>query len=274
MKNRELTKKDIRIIKFIWRWKVQTTSCIAHFFYSDSSPKAAYERLRKLKRANYLSLSVCKNNDIRLWSLTKKSFQIIKKIYPEMKQQGFKSESPAHDIKANLVQIGIFDSFERKKIKVITEQELRRLDSKWFHKSVPTAGHRPDGYWSISNGSEKRLIALELELSSKNKLQYTEIGYFYDLEDNIESVVWVYDDVPLARKICRVMNAISDGKEHKNSFINLSEFKKSNAEAVIRMGANRGQKLSSIFESKGAIRVSGTGGDPLTQSLSDTRLRG
>ena len=90
----KLTKRDKEIIYFIWRWKVMTTACIARIYYPGSKSKVAYERLRKLKNAGYLELYVCRENKNKLWVLTPKSFKVVQKLYPEMRQKGFKSRAP------------------------------------------------------------------------------------------------------------------------------------------------------------------------------------
>ena len=142
MRQLKLTKRDKEIIHFVWRWKVMTTACIARIYYPGSKSKVAYERLRKLKNAGYLELYVCRENKNKLWVLTQKSFKVVQELYPEMKQKGFKSESPIHDICTNQVQIGVFDGIDRKSMEAITEQELRRLDSIDLPKSIPDEGDR------------------------------------------------------------------------------------------------------------------------------------
>ena len=268
----KLTKRDKEIIYFIWRWKVMTTACIARIYYPGSKSKVAYERLRKLKNAGYLELYVCRENKNKLWVLTPKSFKVVQELYPEMKQKGFKSESPIHDICTNQVQIGVFDGIDRKSMEAITEQELRRLDSIDLPKNIPEEGHRPDGYWKVEGQNGTKLVALELELSAKTKLQYTDIGYFYSFEDTIVSVIWAYQNQALAARICRIFNEIFGGEGHKNSFVSFQDFKIKNIETKITMGANAGQEMATIFENLGARRVRGSVGDFLAQSINNVRL--
>jgi len=62
--------------------------------------------------------------------------------------------------------------------------------------------HRPDGYWKIPSGeNQTRVLALEVELSLKNKYDYELIGDTYSRFRSIEQVFWLVRDITSAKRI-------------------------------------------------------------------------
>ena len=57
MKNKILTsERDLRVLKFIWRFKVATTAQLYHAFFSDIRFNSAYNILQRLRRNGLIYL--------------------------------------------------------------------------------------------------------------------------------------------------------------------------------------------------------------------------
>lgn len=272
MKKIILTERDLNILKFLWRHKVSTTAYVSLLFFKNCRPVTVHARLNRLKKAGYLKVVACPQNKKKLWTLTKKGFSPIREMYPDLKEVGFASEHPFHDMKVNIVQKGVFDTINSRNVRIVTEQEIRRQPSGKYPEILPKVGHRPDGYWIVSSPDRQRVIAIEYENSPKRLSDYVSIGQFYHCEDDIHSVVWVTEKLSLAQKIYNIFCEVSKTSCNKHIFILFEDFIKNNTNAKIQLGPNAEKPFIDFLLFNSVSRVKNPHRNFLTLALNEMQL--
>lgn len=182
---------DIPILRHLWNWKVATTSGLHRKFFPTISGEAAYNRLYRMERAGYIQTQVDVTGRHHLWILTKKGFATIKGDLPPLKEEGFRSENPAHDLLVSTIHLGELLFGDPEGISLVTEQQLRRYKPEFYPPWVPkNSSHVPDGYWHLSKPSA-HTIALEVELFQKGRVDYEKVARFYDNHPQISKILWI-----------------------------------------------------------------------------------
>lgn len=242
-------KRDLPVLMFLWKWKIATTSCLAHKFWPGSIPATAYRRLWLMDKANYITTrALDKTGARRVWTLDSKGFDIVKDHLPELKEQGYKSENPWHDLICNALHLGDFLGDIPPDILLITEQQMRRYHSEFLPGWLPNPEeHRPDGYWKISNKSEEKLIAFEVELHRKRSLTFHKSLEFYRSYHSIQSVLWIVSDVSVAERISHLNTKICPESSHVHNFVLLDDFLTNGWQAKIKHGESITSTISSFL---------------------------
>lgn len=266
---RVLTERDLRVFRFLWKWKISTTAFLHVGFFPDAKAKTAYERLLLLKKAGYLTVYMSNKGAEKLWGLTKVGFSKIRKDLPAFKAEVFKPNSLPHDIRAQAVQLGVFDLVSQQDVVCISEQELR-CDPDYLPNFAKDFSHKPDGYWVFNN---QNVIAIEVELSHKESQAYYDLAYKYDASEAIKAVLWVVESESFARRILRVVEQFANGSNHKYSIVYYQHFSELSADCRIIGGNFRGEKLSFLLEKMGAKRFPTNDGLIRTQALSNHKIR-
>jgi hypothetical protein len=148
-RHRILSPNEIQILKFIWKWKVVSTSAVYYRFLPLYKWAAAttYKRLLKLEKRNYISLKFIESPGYFLWSVTRLGLNSIIDELPPLREQGFESEAPRHDLLVLAAHYGNWlPTNTANDVAFFTEQELRRQDQETFLDWMPSVNsHRPDG---------------------------------------------------------------------------------------------------------------------------------
>ena len=203
--NRVRVAKDFEILLFLWRWKVSTTSAIYIRFRPTYhwTPFTAYQRLLKLSKKKLIEAKLIDARTFAVWTLTKNGFLAIREKLPLLREEGYASEAPEHDIHVLAAQFGEWlPKGTVNDVAFFTEQELRRQTPETLFDWIPPLTmHRPDGYWYFPNSKPKSLIALEVEINRKSFEAYKGLANFYNKYRVIESVLWIVQSASLARKI-------------------------------------------------------------------------
>ncbi len=262
--------RDMSILHFLWRWKVSTTAYIHVLFFGKQKPKTAYLRMYKLKNAGYIRLYFTSDGKQKFWGVTRKGFNRIKTDIPDLLRDDCLTESPSHDMQANTVMIGIFDTISNQNVRLITEQELNCQSKEGLPVKLNSFSHKPDGLWVVDG---KNVIALEMEISSKTRGAYTNLAYTYDAEDIIKCVLWVTDNHATALRIYNEMARIAGKEVMKHSFIFYKDFVKDNAKCAVIGGFFKGKTLTELFEFYGADRAKTSGKHVLTKALMRHKIR-
>lgn len=159
--------------------------------------------MQKLKSKGYVEAKPVSSGKYAVWNLTRKGFAAIRDELPLLKEEGFASEAPEHDLYVLAAQFG--DWLPRGTVDDVaffTEQELRRQKSETlFSWLPPTTAHRPDGYWYFPKTKPNSLVSLEVEVNRKAFTDYVGYGNFYNRYKVIESVLWIIQSENLAHKI-------------------------------------------------------------------------
>src|SRR5439155_660448 len=129
-----------------------------------------------------------------VWTLSKNGFDAIRWTLPEkLKEEGFASEHIKHDLLVLSAHLGDWILGLPNNVQLVTEQVLRRVLDDQLPNCISVSGHRPDGYWIIQTTDPKnpRVIALEVERSTKKPDDYRLAGDFYAERKEIESIIWI-----------------------------------------------------------------------------------
>ncbi|MGE0526783.1 MAG: hypothetical protein AB7G93_00960 [Bdellovibrionales bacterium] len=251
--NRINKDKELSILLFLWRWKVATTSAIYTRFQPVYSWAAftAYQRLLKLKSKGLIEVKLVNSRQYAYWTLTRAGFHAIRDELPLLKEEGFASEAPEHDLYVLAAQSGDWlPKGSVDDVAFFTEQELRRqAPETLFSWLPPTTAHRPDGYWYFPKSKPNALIALEVEVNRKAFSDYIAYGNFYNRYKVIESVLWIVQSENLAHKITNAAHKNLAEFRGIHNFVLLKDFLESGWCARIFEGPARRSEMGAFLNS-------------------------
>lgn len=236
--------KELEILLFLWRWKVSTTSAIYIRFKPvyEWTAFTAYQRLLKLSKKGVIEAKLIDARTFAVWTLTRSGFGSIREKLPLLREDGFASEAPEHDLNVLAAQFGEWlPKGTVNDVAFFTEQELRRQTPETlFDWMPPLTMHRPDGYWYFPGANPKSLVALEVEMNRKSFDAYKGVGNFYNKYKAIESTLWVVQSKNLAQKIVEAAHGGLAEFRDIHNFILFDEFIEIGWSAKIFQGiANR-----------------------------------
>jgi hypothetical protein len=239
---------DLNVLFFLWKWKVSTTKAIHTGVGSDRALERVYRRLVSMERHKFIRTHAPELGKAKVWALDQRGFQTIQGRLPRLIESGYRSEHLGHDLFCHAIHLGEWLSGPPSGCDIFSEQQLRRVDMDFYPSWVPrTPTHRPDGWWQIQKGGEKKLAALEVELSLKDAANYETLGEFFSESIKVESVVWLVSAPFDGNYIHRhLMRGIRDGSDD-HSFIFVPDFLQHGWQSPIRIGKNVGQTLSQIL---------------------------
>jgi hypothetical protein len=251
--NRIRPEKEFEILLFLWRWKVSTTSAIYIRFKPIYGWTAftAYQRLLKLRKKGFIESKLINARTFAVWTLTRTGFMAIREKLPLLREDGFASEAPEHDVNVLAAQFGEWlPKGTVNDVAFFTEQELRRQTAEsLFDWLPPLTMHRPDGYWYFPSAKPKSIVALEVEMNRKSFDAYKGVGNFYNKYKVIESTLWLVQSVSLARKIKEAAHGgLADFRDIHN-FILFDEFIETGWSAKIFSGFANGSTMRAFLES-------------------------
>lgn len=241
----KLSKRDVEILHFLWRWKVCTTRALSQKYFSGSD-FTAYDRLRLLKNGGYIRLLGLNEEYGRfVWTLSNKGFQEILEGMDALREVGFASEYLKHDLYVVALHLGDWLMDTPKGVEFFSEQELRRCYPSNYPAWVPQLnGRRPDGYWLIPYRNEQLVFALEVEFSIKDQKEYGPIGRFYADAEGITRVFWLVESSNIALKLQNRFRQISKTEYEKHNFIIRPDFEKQGWQSRIIAGYEVGKTLA------------------------------
>lgn len=246
-----LNSRDREILMFLWRWKIATTATLQHRFFSQASSRVAYNRMQKLKAAGYIVVRADESLRNHFWTLGKKGYQIIRDELPELREEGYLSESPRHDLLVNAMHIGEWLVIAPEHARLYTEQQLRRVAVSARPAWIPRSDHhRPDGYWGVREETSIRVTALEVELHQKRRDFYESIAHFYQDETRIGNVLWLVANRGLAKSIYSILSETGPTRSHIHDFVDLHGFEASGWQAKVILGTHTGKPLGMLIDKK------------------------
>jgi len=81
-----LSEDDLKLLRYLWKWKVSTTLALSQRFYSHKNLRRGYERLRTLERASFIQSHREIKGEKFIWTLSKKGFLTIEANLPDRKR--------------------------------------------------------------------------------------------------------------------------------------------------------------------------------------------
>lgn len=243
-----LNQRDRAILSFLWVWKVATTAALTHRFYPDRSPKTAYKRLWELETCGYIEAVSDFRTNHHVWTLTKLGFHIIRHSLPELREDGYRSESVAHDLITQAIHLGDYLLGAPQGVAFFTEQQLRRFDLEFYPDWVPRSEvHRADGYWRVPVGNPWTTIGLEVELFQKKTARYEVVADFYASYPNVIRVLWLVASSSMGAQIHDKISATIRNRPMVHDFVSLPNFSKFGWNAVIEHGPERGKPITKLL---------------------------
>jgi hypothetical protein len=244
---KQVSNKSLSILNFIWRWKLTTTAQIASSFWQNQSMQGAYNTLWRLKEGGFVQKQSDRAGRLLVWTLTRKGFDVIRPSLPELKSDGFLSETPAHDLIVQAVHLGPWVGETPKGVEVFTEQQLRCIDKNLYPDWVPKSElRRPDGYWNISDNGFFQVTALEVELTRKDPADYTRVRKFYELYPAVAQVIWVVAKEHQIKTIVEKVVGTSPSTS-KHNILRLGQFTELGWNALVAVGPDQGKMAHSLL---------------------------
>lgn len=243
--------RDIPLLRFLWKWKVATTSALSEKFFAGKSPITSHKRLWSLERSGFIrSQTISDDGKSFVWSLDRKGFQAIRDSLPVLGSEGFKSEYPSHDLLTSAFHLGDFFYETSTNVVLFSEQQLRRFSFEFYPKAIPKSVlHRPDGYSIIGGGQHQKLVAIEVELTPKAAAEYEQVAEFYRSE-KIDDVLWLVPRTTMANRIQRILDRRVVPGESVHSFVTYENFKNLGWQAVFMSGKLAGQMVRTVYGNK------------------------
>lgn len=243
---------ELQILQFLWRVKVASTSALFFRFEKEFSWRehTAYKRLLILKKKGCVDTKSDDSGAFKVWTLTAKGFRAIRPKLLALKEEGYASESVAHDLHVLAAHYGEWISKgEAEDVRFVTEQELRRIDN----ADLPAwakglQSHKPDGVWYFPETENKNLVALEVEISRKRQNEYETLGAFYSEEASVHSVLWIVQSRGHANSMRFAFQAKTTAYRDIHNFVLIESLKISGWASQIFSGPNANQSIHNFLE--------------------------
>ncbi len=242
-----INQRDLRIILFLWKFRVATTAMLHQKFFSDTTSRNAYNTLLKLRGHSYIATRTDEYGKDPLWSIDRKGLELIKEYIPETKSNNLKLKNKEKDLLCSGILQGEFLKEIPEEVELITEQMLTVYQNGLLPKYIPDmTEHTPKGYWCFKNENKNRLVSLEIEVTRMSKLHYLDSSYFYkDFSEN-SRVFWVVKDSTQVKDILFLMyEACPKYKVH--NFVLLKDIYKNGWHAEIIGGMDKNKILRDVL---------------------------
>ncbi|MFZ4402481.1 MAG: hypothetical protein ACOYOK_00125 [Pseudobdellovibrionaceae bacterium] len=277
MKNKkhcEITDRDYKILRFVWKWKAVSTQALAQKFFPGVHAFSAYRRLLFLESDGYLGSYVVSGRFHEAWILKEKGFKYILPHLGDLDSQGFKSANYPHDFLATAFHLGDWLTQQPNNTQTYSEQQLRCYPSDLWPTWIPrSALHRPDGYSAYQSKEKRVVIAFEAEISPKAKKRYESVVTFYDNQPAIDYVFWLVDSKNTLNTLKRNFEKLQIREWSKHQFILHCDFIKNGWLAPFTEGQFQGRCLSDFLSHKTATMSSQSHLSCGTLALLDSRRR-
>lgn len=222
------------MMKYIWRWKIASTSSIHEAVNRTASPYSTFKTLERLEKHGFIEAKFEFGERFYVWQLTPLGFRSIRNYLGELKEEGYLSENHYHDRLVQAFHLGEWATYQFPNVTMLTEQEMRRREVTDYPAWVPQTGeHRPDGYTRIQGPVKPVTLAIEVELSAKNVQKYEAILRFYRTARIIDRVLWLVDSPVLKDTILRAKDCIRDDSNNYHLFVGLDDYIKNGWDAAV-----------------------------------------
>lgn len=265
--------REVRILIFLWKWKVVSNAALTSKRFSPStSPARAYNRLLDLKRVDLIEMRCDERLQNSAWSLTLKGFKAIRAYLPALREEGFRAEHFEHDLLVTAFHLGDWLVTLSPNVRVFTEQELRRCSFDEYPSWVPkTDLHRPDGYFGFTGDDKIIPVAIEVELNRKTPGAYEGVGEFYADLPSVFRVLWVVPSVAAARRILTKIRQSTSVRSNIHNFILIDEFRNFGWQSSFIEGPEAGKTVRKFLEDTPRKKGVETAWDSTTMLLLDSR---
>lgn len=265
-------KRDLQVLRFLWKYKVATTAMLYERYFSNISHRTAYDCIKRLQKEKLISIKMTTKGLCPVWELTKKGLEEIKNEIPELACKVAKSENHVHDLICNSIHLGPTINNPNKGISFVTEQMLRSVDESILPEIVPSSKeHRPDGFWIFPNSENIKIMALEVELNQKSKKRYEDLTYYYGDFARHARCIWVVKSKVTASTILSSLYKTRP-EYYIHNFILLKDILKLGWLAPIFLGPNKSSNIHELVNSNTPHKLPTDSSRMFIKYLLDNRL--
>ncbi len=255
--HRVLSRLDVKIIEFLWKWKLANVMTLLYAVAPERSFWRFYRKLRRLYYEGYIKEVSDSKSSIIMWTLTKKGFQYINDGSMELVQKRFQPQALAHDYWAMAFHLGNFILKKPKNAELVTEQEFTAKDIADLPKWVPkTKEHIPDGFTKIATALGHEVIAFEVELSVKSDSRYEEMIRYLDQKEEITWILWLCANEKIIEKITQKIVAVRRIRPMSHHFVLTKDVQKNGWSAIFLWGQMVGKTVQDLIQSPPTSPVS------------------
>lgn len=272
--NIQITDRDYKVLRFIWRWKCATTMTIAKKFFVQINPHSAYRRLQFLEAAGFIQSKIVSGRFFEVWTLKEKGFKYILPKLGYLESNSFKSDYIEHDFLVTALHLGEWLTHQPDNTQTYTERQLTCFPAEHWPAWIPKSKlHRPDGFSIQVRVSTQFIAAFEVELSIKTSQRYESVATYYDGETTISSVIWLVLSRNDMNRLQDIFKKLHVRDLSKHNFILHHDFLKFGWSAQVQDGNFKGQSLLNIFNRNGVVQASKWHRDLDASALLDSRKR-
>jgi len=236
------------ILLYIWIWKLTSQANLKARFFKDRAVMSAYKYMLRMEKRNLVKVIPCKSGRTFVWSLTRKGFMAISNLLPALKENGYASECPYHDLLVSSVMYEDMLKEPSQKLKIVTEQQLRRYECESLPDWTPEIElRRPDGYWKVTSNGKSSVIALEVELSMKKDTEYEFMGQLYGDCKAVTRVLWMVRTNKQAIKLDNILNQKKYCSKPKHNFVLESDYLMTTSQTEIFRGPERTKHIGRLL---------------------------
>jgi hypothetical protein len=229
-----LTDRDKKILRFLWNWKIASSTSIHVATRELGSPYSTYKNLVRLEKSGLIESRHHLFEDFHVWTLSEIGFTAIRGSLGDLKEEGYLSENHPHDRLCLAFQLGEWAALRFPQVSHFTEQDLRRREVDDFPEWVPQSlSHRADGYTRIIGDANTVTFAYEIELSAKNVQKYESVVRFYQSESKVARVIWLVGSKEVLDAVLRAKERTREGSTNFHVFVHLADFQQNGWDASV-----------------------------------------
>lgn len=237
-----VTKRDEALIKRIAELGMLSTNQISELFFEGVTNTTVLRRLRILEASQLLRRVVGLDTKECLWIVTASGAQMVnvKIVKTKWSKHMIEHDHKLISLRLLLEKVGVARGW-------MPEHEIRSHMFKKYGLREIKNKIIPDGFIGIEVNGKMESVALELELTLKNKKRYRNIIGHYQNKENLYAVWYIVPTSSMIKSIKATWNKhASSYSGVKVYFSGLNELMKNPLEANL-IGLNSVIKLSELF---------------------------
>lgn len=252
---KRLTDQALKVLSFVWKWKVVSFPAIKRATLSKKSFWTCYRVVRNLVDNGLLAVvNAGSKSEPHLFQLTKEGFKLVNdRLKYELSENRFQAQSVVHDSINSAFHLGEFISGVPENVQLLSEQELQCLDPGLYPDGIPKSKeHIPDGFTIVTKESEPNaILAIEVEIKAKPLIRYDKVGLYYDMSPDVMAVLWLVGSPKTFSDISHRFLAIKVRRMMIHNFVYLDHFKSKGWQAEVVFGSYKGMSIKDIMSAIG-----------------------
>jgi len=197
------------MMKTLGRYGVLSTEQAAKMFFPGTALTTVRRRLRALEKADHIFRVSGLDNGGVAWAVTKMSAQKLGCVHPA---RHFNRNSLTHDVLLSEVRYTLESTGVGEKW--VPEHVLKIQTAIKHAKQMSERHFVPDAIFSVRQRGENRVVALELELTGKNRKRYEAILERYKYKKTLWAVWYLVANESLGRLLESVWKEVNFGKRN------------------------------------------------------------